>query len=77
MWWDATSPVSTKGCDPQIDLARAMVVALAERLAVSDVSPNGRPGALVVARALANYDIGRGQHHRTPCSLGSGVQREC
>lgn len=46
--------------DPQIDLVRAMVDALAERMATMGVSPNGLPGALVKARDWEDYPLGRG-----------------
>ncbi|MET0871486.1 MAG: DNA starvation/stationary phase protection protein [Paeniglutamicibacter terrestris] len=45
--------------DPQIDLVRAMIDALAERMATMGVAPNGLPGALVAARAWDDYEIGR------------------
>lgn len=51
--------------DPQIELVRAMIDALAERMATMGVSPNGLPGALVAARAWDDYEIGRagtGEH---------------
>ncbi|MFL4474076.1 Dps family protein [Paeniglutamicibacter sp. MACA_103] len=45
--------------DPQIDLVRGMIDALAERMATMGVAPNGLPGALVAARAWDDYEIGR------------------
>ncbi|EMR00518.1 Dps family protein [Paeniglutamicibacter gangotriensis] len=45
--------------DPQIELVRGMIDALAERMATMGVSPNGLPGALVAARAWDDYEIGR------------------
>jgi starvation-inducible DNA-binding protein len=45
--------------DPQIELVRAMIDALAERMATMGVAPNGLPGALVKARAWDDYEIGR------------------
>jgi starvation-inducible DNA-binding protein len=45
--------------DPQIDLVRAMIDALAERMATMGVAPNGLPGALVAARSWDDYAIGR------------------
>ncbi|MEE1621899.1 DNA starvation/stationary phase protection protein [Zafaria sp. J156] len=45
--------------DPQIEKVRAMVDALAERMATLGVSPNGLPGALVAARDWDDYSIDR------------------
>ncbi|MFL4480150.1 Dps family protein [Paeniglutamicibacter sp. ORCA_105] len=45
--------------DPQIELVRAMIDALAERMATMGVAPNGLPGALVKARSWDDYEIGR------------------
>lgn len=46
--------------DPQIDLVRAMVDAIAERMATMGVSPNGLPGALTKARSWVDYGVNRG-----------------
>lgn len=45
--------------DPQVDAARAMSDALAERIATLGGSPNGLPGNLVSSRTWDDYDIGR------------------
>lgn len=45
--------------DPQIDLVRAMIDALAERMATLGVSPNGLPGDLTEKRTWHDYPIGR------------------
>ena len=45
--------------DPQVDGVRAMVDAIAERIATLGVSPVGTPGALVQARSWDDYSIGR------------------
>lgn len=45
--------------DPQIDQVRAMIDAIAERMATLGVSPNGLAGALVKARPWDDYDIQR------------------
>ncbi|HXF01561.1 MAG TPA: DNA starvation/stationary phase protection protein [Arthrobacter sp.] len=45
--------------DPQIEKVRAMVDAVAERMATLGVSPNGLPGALVKERSWDDYDIHR------------------
>ncbi len=45
--------------DPQIEQVRAMIDALAERMATLGVSPNGLAGALVAARPWDDYDIQR------------------
>ncbi|MGF9661146.1 DNA starvation/stationary phase protection protein [Arthrobacter crystallopoietes] len=45
--------------DPQIEQVRAMIDAVAERMATMGVSPNGLPGALVSERTWDDYSIGR------------------
>jgi starvation-inducible DNA-binding protein len=45
--------------DPQVDAARAMVDATAERIATLGGSPCGTPGALVAQRSWDDYSIGR------------------
>lgn len=45
--------------DPQVDAVRLMVDAIAERIATLGVAPVGTPGALVAARAWADYSLGR------------------
>ncbi|GII99125.1 starvation-inducible DNA-binding protein [Sediminihabitans luteus] len=45
--------------DPQVDAVRAMVDAIAERIATLGVPPVGTPGALVEARSWDDYSIGR------------------
>lgn len=45
--------------DPQVDAVRAMVDAIAERIATLGVSPVGTPGALVAARTWDDYSVGR------------------
>ncbi len=45
--------------DPQIELVRAMVDTLAERMATMGVSPNGLPGDLVKQRGWDDYAIDR------------------
>ena len=45
--------------DPQVDAVRAMVDAVAERIATLGVAPVGTPGALVAARTWDDYSIGR------------------
>ncbi|ACV08563.1 Dps family protein [Jonesia denitrificans] len=45
--------------DPQIDQVRAMVDALAERMATLGVAPNGLPGDLTAKRTWHDYPIGR------------------
>ncbi|ROS74475.1 Dps family protein [Cellulomonas sp. PhB143] len=45
--------------DPQVDAVRAMVDAIAERIATLGVSPVGTPGALVAARPWDDYSLGR------------------
>ena len=46
--------------DPQIDGVRLMVDAVAERMAMLGVAPNGLAGALVSARDWDDYDLMRG-----------------
>ncbi|MBM6622015.1 DNA starvation/stationary phase protection protein [Micrococcaceae bacterium RIT802] len=45
--------------DPQIEKVRAMIDAIAERMATLGVSPNGLAGAMVQARPWDDYDIQR------------------
>ncbi len=45
--------------DPQVDSVRAMVDAVAERIATLGGSPSGTPGALVAARTWDDYSVGR------------------
>jgi starvation-inducible DNA-binding protein len=45
--------------DPQVDGVRAMVDAVAERIATLGGSPVGTPGALVAQRSWDDYAIGR------------------
>lgn len=45
--------------DPQVDAVRAMVDAIAERIATLGVAPRGTPGALVAERTWDDYSIGR------------------
>ena len=45
--------------DPQVDAAREMVDAIAERIATLGSSAVGTPGALVKARSWDDYSIGR------------------
>lgn len=45
--------------DPQVDAVRAMVDAIAERIATLGVSPQGTPGSLVAARTWDDYSLGR------------------
>ncbi len=45
--------------DPQIEQVRAMIDAIAERMATLGVSPNGLAGALSKARDWDDYDIQR------------------
>jgi starvation-inducible DNA-binding protein len=45
--------------DPQIDGVRLMVDALAERMAMLGVAPNGLAGALVAERSWDDYSLGR------------------
>ncbi|NMR20702.1 Dps family protein [Cellulomonas fimi] len=45
--------------DPQVEAVRAMVDAVAERIATLGVPPRGTPGALVAERTWDDYSIGR------------------
>ena len=45
--------------DPQVEAVRAMVDAIAERIATLGVPPRGTPGALVAERTWDDYSIGR------------------
>ncbi len=45
--------------DPQVDAVRAMVDAIAERIATLGVAPRGTPGSLVAERTWDDYSIGR------------------
>ncbi len=45
--------------DPQVDAARAMADATAERIAALGGSPAGTPGTLVAQRSWDDYSIGR------------------
>lgn len=45
--------------DPQVDGVRAMVDALAERIATMGGEPNGLPGNLVASRDWNEYSLGR------------------
>lgn len=45
--------------DPQVDTVRAMVDAIAERIATLGVAPQGTPGAIVAGRTWQDYSIGR------------------
>jgi starvation-inducible DNA-binding protein len=45
--------------DPQVEAVRAMVDAMAERIATLGASPVGTPGALVEARTWEDYQVGR------------------
>lgn len=45
--------------DPQIEQVRAMIDAVAERMATLGVAPNGLPGALVKTRTWDDYSINR------------------
>ncbi|BDZ43615.1 DNA starvation/stationary phase protection protein [Paraoerskovia sediminicola] len=45
--------------DPQVETVRAMVDAIAERIATLGVAPAGTPGALVAARTWEDYSLGR------------------
>lgn len=47
--------------DPQVDGVRAMVDAIAERIATLGGSPVGTPGALVKARSWDDYSVGRAE----------------
>lgn len=45
--------------DPQVDAVRAMVDAIAERIATLGVAPTGTPGAIIKARTWDDYSLGR------------------
>ena len=45
--------------DPQVDAVRAMVDAIAERIATLGSAPVGTPGALVKSRTWDDYSLGR------------------
>jgi len=45
--------------DPQVEAVRAMVDAIAERIATLGVAPKGTPGVLVAERSWDDYAIGR------------------
>ncbi|MBF0808191.1 Dps family protein [Rothia nasimurium] len=45
--------------DPQVDLVRGFVDAIAERMATMGVAPNGLSGDLVEKRTWAEYDVDR------------------
>lgn len=45
--------------DPQVDAVRAMVDAIAERIATLGVAPRGTPGAIVDERTWDDYALGR------------------
>ncbi|QTE30792.1 Dps family protein [Pengzhenrongella sicca] len=45
--------------DPQVEAVRAMVDAVAERIATLGVAPKGTPGAIVAERTWDDYSIGR------------------
>jgi len=60
--WNVTGPhfiAVHEMLDPQVDAVRAMVDAIAERIATLGVAPVGTPGALVEARTWDDYSIGR------------------
>jgi starvation-inducible DNA-binding protein len=60
--WNVTGPhfiAVHEMIDPQVDTVRAMVDAIAERIATLGVAPVGTPGALVAARTWDDYAIGR------------------
>jgi len=60
--WNVTGPhfiAVHEMLDPQVDAVRAMVDAIAERIATLGVAPVGTPGALVAARTWDDYSIGR------------------
>jgi starvation-inducible DNA-binding protein len=60
--WNVTGPhfiAVHEMIDPQVDAVRAMVDAIAERIATLGVAPVGTPGALVEARTWDDYSIGR------------------
>ncbi len=45
--------------DPQIDIVRADVDTLAERMATMGIAPQGTPGAIVRDRSWEDYSLGR------------------
>ncbi len=45
--------------DPQIDIVRAAVDAVAERMATMGIAPMGTPGAIVRDRSWDDYSLGR------------------
>lgn len=60
--WNVTGPQFIgvhEMLDPQVDAVRAMVDAVAERIATLGASPVGTPGALVAQRGWDDYSIGR------------------
>lgn len=60
--WNVTGPhfiAVHEMIDPQVDAVRAMVDAVAERIATLGAAPVGTPGALVEARTWDDYSIGR------------------
>ncbi|WP_454048635.1 Dps family protein [Cellulomonas sp. Marseille-Q8402] len=60
--WNVTGPhfiAVHEMIDPQVDAVRAMVDAIAERIATLGVAPIGTPGALVQDRSWDDYSIGR------------------
>jgi starvation-inducible DNA-binding protein len=60
--WNVTGPhfiAVHEMLDPQVDAVRAMVDAIAERIATLGVAPVGTPGALVQDRSWDDYSIGR------------------
>ena len=60
--WNVTGPhfiAVHEMLDPQVDAVRAMVDAIAERIATLGVAPVGTPGALVKNRTWEDYSIGR------------------
>jgi starvation-inducible DNA-binding protein len=60
--WNVTGPhfiAVHEMIDPQVDAVRAMVDAIAERIATLGVAPIGTPGALVEDRTWDDYSIGR------------------
>jgi starvation-inducible DNA-binding protein len=60
--WNVTGPhfiAVHEMIDPQVDAVRAMVDAIAERIATLGVAPVGTPGALVADRTWDDYAIGR------------------
>ncbi|HEY0186177.1 MAG TPA: DNA starvation/stationary phase protection protein [Cellulomonas sp.] len=60
--WNVTGPhfiAVHEMIDPQVDAVRAMVDAVAERIATLGGAPVGTPGALVADRAWSDYPIGR------------------